>query len=81
MTVNTQQELETTREKLRLLERTYEETKGDLSGTAHTRELTLRSLKQLSNQLREEIARQETRASAFARKSGLVLELPALGTK
>jgi hypothetical protein len=69
MSVNKQQELETTREKLRLLERTYEETKHDLSGTAHTRELTLRSLKQLINQLREEIARQETRASALARKS------------
>jgi hypothetical protein len=69
MIVNPQQELETTRDKLRLLERTYEESKHDFSGTAHTRELTLRSLKQLINQLREEIARQETRASALARKS------------
>jgi len=69
MTVNTQQELETTREKLRLLERSYEEAKHGSSGTAHTRELTLRSLKQLINQLREVIARQETRASALARKS------------
>jgi hypothetical protein len=69
MTADKKQQIETTREKLRLLERTYEEAKHDPSGTAHTRELTLRSLKQLINQLREEIARHESRASTPAGKS------------
>jgi hypothetical protein len=66
MTLNHERRLEVTREKLRLLERTYEEVTGDSSGTAHTRELTLRSLKGLINQLKEEIVRHETRARAPA---------------
>jgi len=48
-----------TRQKLRLLEQTYEEVRRDDAGSAHSRELTLRSLKGLINQLKEEIARYE----------------------
>ncbi len=66
MILNDARQLEVTREKLRLLEHTFEETKGDLSGTAHTRELTLRSLRGLINQLKEEIARHEAREKPHA---------------
>ena len=59
MSADSQQQLEFTRDKLRLLERTYQDTKRESKGTAHTRELTLRSLRGLINQLKEEIARQE----------------------
>lgn len=58
------QQLELTREKLRILERTYAETLDDVSCSAHTRELTLRSLKGLINQLKEEIVRHEASAGA-----------------
>jgi len=62
MKVESQQQLERTQEKLRLLEQTFEEAQRDTSGTGHTRELTLRSLRGLINQLKEEIARHEARA-------------------
>ncbi len=61
MTLNAERRLEVTREKLDLLERTFNEVKADSSGTAHTRELTLRSLKGLVNRLKEEIARHKAR--------------------
>jgi hypothetical protein len=64
MTLNNQRQLEVTREKLCLLEQTFEEAKYDSTGTAHTRDLTLRSLKGLINQLKEEIARHEAHAGA-----------------
>ncbi len=62
MSVNSQIEWEATREKLCLLEESYEAARVDPSGTAHTRELELRSLKQLINQLKEEMVRFESRA-------------------
>ncbi len=62
MSVSEQMRIDVTRDKLRLLEKTYAEEERDSTGTAHTRELTLRSLKQLINQLKEEIARHGTRA-------------------
>ncbi len=61
MNADSHQQFEFTREKLRLLERTYAETKLESNGTAHTRELTLRSIRGLINQLKEEIARHEAR--------------------
>ncbi len=61
MTLNDERRLEVTREKLALLERTFNEVKVDSSGTAHTREITLRSLRGLINRLKEEISRHETR--------------------
>jgi hypothetical protein len=48
-------ELANTREKLREFEERYEELRGDLSEDPHVRDLTLRSLKRLINQLKEEI--------------------------
>jgi len=54
-------ELEPTRAKLRLLEENYQAARLDPSGTAHTREIELRSLRQLINQLKEEIIRFESR--------------------
>ncbi len=61
MSLNSPSELEPTRAKLRLLEESYQAAQLDTSGTAHARELELRSLRQLINQLKEEIARFETR--------------------
>ena len=63
MSLQSHRELEATREKLRLLEERYEATKRERSGDDHVRELSVRSLKQLINQLKEEIARFESRSS------------------
>ena len=56
-------ELEVTREKLHSLEARYEAVRGDPAGNAHLQELTLRSLKRIINQLKEEILRFESRAT------------------
>ena len=52
-------ELENTRQRLRELEDRYEELRSDSAEDARVRELTLFSLKQLINQLKEEIVRYE----------------------
>ena len=56
-------ELEATRNKLRLLEERYEARKLEENDDAHVRELTMRALKRLINQLKEEIARFESRST------------------
>ncbi len=61
MTLRNDRELANTREKLRLLEETYEDTRNDMSEDARVRELSMHSLKRLINQLKEEIARYEAR--------------------
>ena len=58
------QGLETTRGKLRLLEERYEAEAREEGGDRYTRELSMRSLRRLINQLKEEITRVESRASA-----------------
>lgn len=63
MSLQSHRELEATREKLRLLEARYEADKRDESGDQHVRELSMRSLKRLINQLKEEIARFESRSA------------------
>jgi DNA-binding transcriptional regulator YbjK len=63
MSLQSQRELEATREKLRLLEERYEASKHERGGDEHVRELSRRSLKQLINQLKEEITRFESRSS------------------
>jgi DNA-binding transcriptional regulator YbjK len=63
MNLQSQRELEATRQKLRLLEERYEASKQEQPGDEHVRELSRRSLKQLINQLKEEIARFESRGS------------------
>jgi hypothetical protein len=62
MTLRSQRELEVTREKLRSLEERYETNQREDSGDEHVRELSMRSLKRLINQLKEEIARFESRS-------------------
>jgi hypothetical protein len=63
MILQSHRELELAREKLRLLEERYEANKREQGGDKHVRELSMRSLKQLINQLQEEIARFESRSS------------------
>lgn len=63
MTLQSTREVEVTREKLRMLQDRYDAVQRKRSGDAHIRELTLRSLKRLINQLTEEITRFESRAA------------------
>jgi len=56
-------ELGATREKLSMLEAHYEADKREQGGNTHVRELSMRSLKRLINQLKEEIARSESRVA------------------
>jgi hypothetical protein len=58
-----EKQVEITRNKLVLLEQTLDEARRLTSWTAHTRELTVRSLEELINQLKEEIARHEAHAT------------------
>ena len=59
MTIRNQRELGATREKLRLLEQRYHAKQDRKDGDAHVRDLTLRSMKRMINQLKEEITRFE----------------------
>ena len=52
-------ELANTRKKLQMLEEAYQEDMNDTTEDNLVRELTLRSLKRLINQLKEEIIRYE----------------------
>lgn len=63
MKLQSHRELKATREKLRLLEERFEADKLEQTGDAHLRELSMRSLKRLINQLKEEIARLESHGS------------------
>ena len=64
MKLQSQQELNSTKEKLRLLERRYDATLREEDGNDRARSLTLQSLKALINQLKEEITRFESRTAA-----------------
>ena len=59
MTLTTEQQAANTRIKLARLEARYEELRKDTAGNQRVRELSMRSLKQLINQFKEEIARFE----------------------
>lgn len=59
MNLQSHRELEATREKLRLLEEHYEADKCAQRDDEHVRELSMKSLKHLINQLKEESARFE----------------------
>ena len=63
MNLQSQRELKATREKLRLLEDRYEANQREQVGDQHVRELSMRSLKRLINQLKEENVRFESRNS------------------
>ena len=57
-----QTELENTREKLRMLQEQYSAAQTRTCENRQARQLTLRSLKKLINQLTEEVVRFESRA-------------------
>jgi flagellar biosynthesis chaperone FliJ len=57
-------QLANTREKLRLLEESYEEVRQEAGGDEQLREAEMESLKRFINQLKEEIARYESRQPA-----------------
>jgi hypothetical protein len=59
-------ELEVTREKLQSLEARFQAVKQDPGEDSHIQELTLRSLKRMINQMKEEIARFEAHRSSEA---------------
>jgi hypothetical protein len=67
MSVQSHRELEATREKLRLLEERYEAERREEGADEHVRELSMRSLKRLINQLKEEIARFQSRSPVGTR--------------
>ncbi len=67
MNLQTQRELEVTRNKLKMLEEQYEATRNKSGTDEHVRELTLQSLGKLINQLKEEIVPYESRISAQSR--------------
>jgi hypothetical protein len=61
MELSNKREVEVTRKKLRSLENRYQAVKQEPGTDAHVQELTLRSLKRMINQMKEEIARFESR--------------------
>ncbi len=67
MELKDERQAQNTREKLRVLEDRYEAVRRDAAGNTHVQELTLRSLKRLINQLKEEIARFEARTLSRSR--------------
>ena len=62
--LQSRQGLDSTKEKLRLLERRYDATRREEDGNDRARNLTLQSLKALIDQLEEEITRFEGRTAA-----------------
>ena len=64
MTLRNDAELANTREKLRDLEERYEQLRHDPAEDSRVRERTLFSLKRVINQLKEEVARYQTRQPA-----------------
>ena len=64
MTLTSRRQLEATRGKLKLLEDHYAKRKQEVAENQYVRDLSLRSLKRLINQLTEEIARFEAHAKS-----------------
>jgi len=64
MTLLNARQSQVSAEKLQLLEERYAAIRAAATGDEHTRDITLRSLKRLINQLREEIARFEAKMPA-----------------
>lgn len=63
MRLQSWREVDVTREKLRLLEERYKVVVDRHCDNEHVRELTMRSLKRIINQMKEEIAVFESHAS------------------
>lgn len=66
MELKDEREAEVTREKLRSLEARYRSVSQAPGDDAHIQELTLRSLKRMIDQMKEELARYESRRSSQA---------------
>ncbi|NLX98452.1 MAG: hypothetical protein GXY83_20015 [Rhodopirellula sp.] len=64
MNMQCEHDLEATRQKLKRLQEHYERRLRDASDHSRARELSLRSLKSMMNQLTEEIVRYETHTQA-----------------
>ncbi len=69
MSIESRRELELTRSKLNLLEERLAALLQEPEENRRAREWSVRSLKQTINQLKEEIARFESRAKGAAQKS------------
>jgi len=76
MNLKDEREVEITREKLRSLEARYQAVGQDPGENAHIQELTLRSLKRVINQMKEEIARFEACRSPRANQSASTFTRP-----
>ena len=63
MNLQSQRELDVTREKLRLLERLHAEAIADTQGDADARDAELESLQRQINRLKEDIVRFQSRKS------------------
>jgi hypothetical protein len=68
MNLKNDRELQSTREKLRLLQEHYQSRLREKAENPHTRELSLRSLNKMINQLTEEITLYEIHAGASTQK-------------
>ena len=64
MELNNEQQVANTRSKLARLEARHEALQSETGGNPRVRELTMRSLKRLINQFKEEIARYEAQQPA-----------------
>lgn len=62
MELRNERQVQNTREKLRILEARAAAVQRDPAGNTHVQELTIRSLRRLINQFKEEIARFEAHA-------------------
>jgi hypothetical protein len=67
MGLETEHQLEVTRAKLLSLESRYQSVKETPGGDTHIQELTLQSLRRIINQMKEEIARFQSRESVHSR--------------
>jgi hypothetical protein len=63
MSLQSRRQLENTRKKLEILQESLRSVETRLEGSPAARDLSRRSLKKLINQMKEEIARFEARAS------------------
>jgi hypothetical protein len=63
MNLQCSRELEVSRKKLRVLEERYETIRAKPASNQYARQLTLRSLRSMINQLKEDIARFESHAA------------------
>jgi hypothetical protein len=69
MNLQSSQEVEVTRRKLRILEEQYEAIRSKSASNEYARELTLRSIRQTINQFKEDIVRFESRIAMNTRTS------------